>query len=99
MDIQQVKRMSGITTDKHDAYLSEIVPILIEFASDFCSNKFDPEALPAGVKLFVAKAAEYNMTPTGLSGRSMGDVSYSYNTEFPRHITKNLTPYRRLRVK
>ncbi|SCV43766.1 Phage capsid and scaffold [Bacillus subtilis] len=55
--------------------------------------------MPAGVKLFVKKAAEYNMTPSGLSGRSMGDVSYSYNTEFPRDITKDLNPYRRLRVK
>ncbi|MEH7716166.1 phage head-tail connector protein [Bacillus velezensis] len=99
MDIVQVKRMTEIKTDRHDEYLSEIVPILIESASDFCSNTFDPEALPAGVKLFVAKAAEYNMNPSGLSGRSMGDVSYSYNTEFPRYITKHLTPYRRLRVK
>ncbi|WP_424162167.1 phage head-tail connector protein [Bacillus amyloliquefaciens] len=95
MDIQQVKRMIGITTDKHDAYLSEVVPILIEFAADECKNTFDPKALPAGVKIFVAKATEYNMTPSGLSGRSMGDVSYSYNTEFPQHIMKNLYPYRK----
>lgn len=95
MDIQQVKRMIGITTDKHDAYLSEVVPILIEYANDFCKNNFEPGALPAGVKIFVTKATEYNMTPSGLSGRSMGDVSYSYNTEFPQHIIKNLYPYRK----
>ncbi|CAI6313180.1 phage head-tail connector protein [Bacillus subtilis] len=95
MDIQQVKRMIGITTDKHDAYLSEVVPILIEYASDFCKNNFELGTLPAGVKIFVAKATEYNMTPSGLSGRSMGDVSYSYNTEFPQHIMKNLYPYRK----
>ncbi|KXZ17897.1 hypothetical protein AXI59_01210 [Bacillus nakamurai] len=95
MDIQQVKRMIGITTDKHDAYLSEIVPILIEVAADKCKNTFDPKALPAGVKMFVAEATEYNMTPSGLSGRSMGDVSYSYNTEFPQDIIKNLYPYRK----
>ncbi|MFJ5794462.1 phage head-tail connector protein [Bacillus atrophaeus] len=95
MDIKQVKRMIGITTDKHDAYLSEVVPILIEIAADECKNTFDPEALPAGVKMFVAKAAEYNMAPSGLSGRSMGDVSYSYNTKFPQHITKNLYLYRK----
>ncbi|MCY7542177.1 phage head-tail connector protein [Bacillus safensis] len=99
MDIAQVKRMTGIKTNKHDEYLSEIVPNLIEYASDFCSNTFDPEALPGGVKLFVAKAAEYSMNPSGLSGRSMGDISYSYNTEFPLYIMKHLTPYRRLRVK
>ncbi|MEC0765087.1 phage head-tail connector protein [Bacillus atrophaeus] len=95
MDIQNVKNMIGITSDKHDAYLTEVVPILIEYASDFCKNNFEPEALPAGVKIFVAKATEYNMTPSGLSGRSMGDVSYSFNTEFPQHITKNLYPYRK----
>ncbi|MEC1663005.1 phage head-tail connector protein [Bacillus halotolerans] len=95
MDIQQVKRMIGITTDKHDAYLSEMVPILIEVAADKCKSTFDPKALPAGVKIFVAKATEYNMTPSSLSGRSMGDVSYSYNTEFPQHIMRNLYSYRK----
>lgn len=35
MDIQKVKRMIGMTTDKHDDYLSEVVPIFVEYASDF----------------------------------------------------------------
>nr|WGE08863.1 hypothetical protein P5658_25325 [Bacillus subtilis] len=47
--------MIGITTDKHDAYLSEVVPILIEYASDFCKNNFEPGTLPAGVKILLQK--------------------------------------------
>ncbi|MDK2600134.1 hypothetical protein QO179_18275 [Bacillus stercoris] len=35
-----------MTTDKHDAYLSEVVPILIEYASDFCKNNFEPGRCP-----------------------------------------------------
>jgi hypothetical protein len=95
MDIQQIKRMIGMTTDKHDDYLSEVVPVFVEYASDFCKNKFDADDLPASVKIFVAKAVEYNMKPAGLASRSMGDVSYSYDTDFPETVTKYLYPYRR----
>ncbi|MDR4249024.1 phage head-tail connector protein [Bacillus pumilus] len=95
MDIQQIKRMIGMTTGKHDDYLSEVVPIFVEYASDFCKNKFDVDDLPAGVKIFVAKAVEFNMKPAGLASRSMGDVSYSYDTDFPETIAKHLYPYRR----
>ncbi|WP_438421640.1 phage head-tail connector protein [Bacillus siamensis] len=101
MDIQTVKNMLGIKTDSHDTYLAEVLPLFIDQAKDWCNNSFmvnGDEKLPAGVKLYVAKAIEHNMTPSNLSGRSMGDVSYSYETELPSSITKLLAPYRKLRV-
>lgn len=102
MDVQTIKTMLGITTDRHDAYLKEVIPLFIEFAKDYCNNQFlvnGAEKLPAGVKLFVAKAIEFNMSPSNLSGRSMGDVSYSYVTELPETVIRHLKPYRILRVK
>ncbi|MCM3108775.1 phage head-tail connector protein [Bacillus velezensis] len=101
MDIQTIKNMLGIKTDSHDAYLAEVLPLFIDQAKDWCNNSFTvngEEKLPAGVKLYVAKAIEHNMTPSNLSGRSMGDVSYSYETELPSSITELLAPYRKLRV-
>ncbi|QFR56230.1 head-tail adaptor [Bacillus phage 000TH010] len=100
MDIQQVKRLNGITNDKYDEYLTEIVPLLVEFAKDECHNPFidkdGNEKLPAGVKIFVAKAAEFYMAKTGLTGRSMDTVSYNFATELPGTILRNLNSYRKM---
>ncbi len=99
MDIQSVKNMLGLKTDKHDNYLAEVIPLFIEQAKAYCNNPFvvdgDTE-LPAGVKLYVAKAIEHNMKPIALKGRTMGSVSYSYEIELPRTITKHLAPYRKV---
>ena len=101
MDINTVKTMLGITSDKHDAYLVEVVPLFVEFARDYCNQPFvdadGKEALPGGVKVFVAKAVEHNMQKSGIKGRSMGDVSYSYETDFPPAIMRGLRLYRKVR--
>lgn len=103
MDLATVKKLLGINTDKHDGYLTEIIPILIDYAKEFCNNKFldenNAEELPGGVKLFVAKAAQFNMNPAGVKGRSMGGASYSYDTDFPESIMKLLRPYKRVRFR
>ena len=96
MDITNVKNMLGITTDKHDLYLSEMLPIMLEFAADYCNNTF-AEPYPAGVKLFVAKGLEFNMGSSTLKSRTMGEVSYTYETEFPKSVMKHLAPYRKVR--
>jgi hypothetical protein len=100
-DVTNVKTMLQIKTEKHDDYLKEVLPLFIEKAKADCNNTFlddnGNEVLPAGVKLYVAKAIEYNMGPVNLKGRKMGEVSYSYETELPGSITKHLKPYKRLR--
>ena len=48
----------------------EVLPLFIDQAKDWCNNSFivnGDEKLPAGVKLYVAKAIEHNMTPSNLS--------------------------------
>lgn len=100
MDIQRVKRLLNIKNDKHDEYLTEMVPLLVEFAKDECHNPFidkdGNESIPSGVMIFVAKAAQFYMTNSGLTGRSMDTVSYSFATELPQTILKSLNPYRKM---
>lgn len=98
MDIQSVKNMLGITTSKHDAYLTEVIPLFIEHAKFECNNTFN-DGLPAGVKLYVAKAIEHNMGPSNLRARSMDTVSYTYETDLPSSVKRLLAPYRRLRFR
>lgn len=100
MDIQSVKNMLSIKTDKHDNYLAEVIPLFIELAKDRCNNTFlvdGVEELPAGVKLYVAKAIEHNMKPSNLKSRTMGSVSYSYDTDLPAGVVKHLAPYKKVR--
>ncbi|MCP3741459.1 phage head-tail connector protein [Rossellomorea sp. BNER] len=102
MELQNVKNMLGIKTTKYDDYINEVLPLFIEKAKEECSNSFQgsgKEKLPAGVKLYVAKAIEFNMGQANLKGRSADTVSYSYETNLPRSITDNLAPYKKLRVK
>lgn len=96
MDTQKIKRIAGITTDKHDDYLNEVIPLFLGFAEEYCGQELSDT--PHGVTLFVAKAAQYNMKEAGLKGRTMGEISYSYETEFPESIMKFLTPYRKMRA-
>lgn len=101
MEITEVKTILQEKTTKQDEYLATMIPHVIEFAKEYCNNKFldanKQEALPGGVRIFVAKACEFNMNKSGLKGRSMGDVSYSYETDFPPSLLKWLKPYRKVR--
>ncbi|MCM3425555.1 phage head-tail connector protein [Bacillus paralicheniformis] len=100
MDIETVKRLLQIKTDKHDEYLQEAVPFFVDIAKDYCNNSFmkdGAESLPSGVKVFVAKAVEFNMNPSNLSSRSMGDVSYTFVTDLPRPVWEYLRPHKKLR--
>lgn len=98
MDKETIKNMLGIKTAKHDAYLTEVIPLFIDHAKELCNNQFEGD-LPSGVKLYVAKAIQFNMNPSNLKGRKMGEVSYSYETDLPKSITKHLTPHKRVRFK
>ena len=100
MTIDQVKKLLGIRNEKHDDYIEAMIPILMEYARGYCNATFfigNEEVIPGPVKLFVAKAIEFNMNPAGVSGRSMGGASYSYETDFPPSITRLLKPYRKVR--
>lgn len=100
IDIDEIKRIVGFKTDKHDEYLTTMIPLLLEYVTAYCNNDFAKKGevvVPGGAKIFIAKACEYNMQSAGLKGRTMGTVSYSYELEFPESIIRFLRPYRRLK--
>ena len=98
MGITEVKVILSISTSKHDVYFATSIPLFTEYAEGYCNRTFT-EPLPGGIKIFVAKACEYNMQQSGLSSRSMGSVSYSYETDFPPSLLKLLKPYRKVGFK
>jgi hypothetical protein len=78
-----------------------MIPLLVDFTKDWCSNSFlnDQEEveLPSGVQIFIPKAIEYLMNKSGVSSRTMGAVSYSYDLDFPSSLLKLIKPYRKVR--
>ncbi|MGE7129160.1 phage head-tail connector protein [Lysinibacillus xylanilyticus] len=96
-EIDQLKQFNGVTGAKHDEFYRAMAPILFDVAKDHCNGKWEPSNMPQGVRLFIAKAIQFNMQTTGLKGRAMGTVSYSYDTEFPKALWTYLRPYKRVR--
>ncbi|KIL46161.1 phage head-tail connector protein [Jeotgalibacillus campisalis] len=104
MDVEKVKSMIGFSnTTKHDAYLTEMIPLIVERAKEYCHNDFKDhngeEALPAGIKIFVAKGCQFNLNKAGLKSQSMGSVSYTFDTNFPASYYKEIQTYRKVRFK
>jgi hypothetical protein len=102
MTLQEVKDILGITSTKHDLYIQTSIPLLTEFIQDYSNNTFADEngnvVLKGGSKIALAKMIEYNMNKSGQSSRSFGEVSYSFDTDFPQSILKLLQPYLRIKV-
>jgi len=102
MELDTVKLLAGIPLTKtiHDDFIKAKVPILIGWAKDYCNKTFivgEEEVLPAGVQKFVGEAIKYDLRNTGLKSRQMGNVTYSFDTDYPDTVTRNLAPYRALR--
>lgn len=98
MELQTVKDMLGIKSSQHDAYILTMIPVMQEVAERECHQTFG-DTPPAGVQLYIAKTIEFNMGDSGLKARSMGEVSYTYNTEMPESIASLLRPYKRIRIR
>ncbi|PZX07903.1 gp6-like head-tail connector protein [Psychrobacillus insolitus] len=95
-EISIFKRLNQEKTEKKNEYYTTMIPIVLERANDYCKRKFETTDIPSGVCLFIAGVIQFNDKKQGLSGRSMGSVSYSYDVEIPQTLFKHLAPYRRL---
>lgn len=94
--IDEVAQIAEVDLVKHIDYLEVMIPLLTEKAEDYCNASFDADKPPAGVKVFIAESVKHKLNSGGLSSRSMGSVSYSYDVDLPERITKNLKPYRKV---
>lgn len=104
MDIQQVKDILGITTTERDAYLTAVVPLFEEKIKKRANNRFTNaegvEVLPIDLQHTLAKWIEWDMnTKQGLEARTMGEVSYNYDNEFPDFVKRDIAPHRKVRFR
>ncbi|WP_081787944.1 phage head-tail connector protein [Sporolactobacillus terrae] len=97
--LQQIKTLTGLNDDTKDAYLNTVIPLIVEDAQEQCNNTFDINNLPAGIIRYLAKVIEFDMGDSRLKSRSLGNVSYSFNTELPDSVTRLLRPYKRVRFR
>jgi|SRR5690606_19064474 len=91
-----IAMMGEIDATKHSNYLDEYIPILIEDAERYCHTRFDKENPPAGVKIFIAESIRHKLNTKGLKSRTMGSVSYTYDTDLPNNLYKSLKTYRKV---
>lgn len=83
--ITRVKAVLWITDTTYDAYLNEVVPNLFEQAEQYCNREWrdddgDPEDVPGGVIMFIARAAEAMIAQEGMVSESLGDYSISLSS-------------------
>lgn len=100
--IKEIKLINGEQGTAKDEYYRAMLPIIFDEVKEYCNNTFgetgsESLALPGGVKLFMAKAIQFNEKKAGLKSKSMGSVSYSYENDFPESLYKYLGPYRKVR--
>jgi hypothetical protein len=101
MDTVLVKKILNISTTKYDTYFDTVIPMIeddvkAETNRDFIDDDTGEVVYPGGIKLLIAKIAEHGIKESGLKSRSMGNVSYEYDTDVPDNLKRKIRKYRRL---
>lgn len=102
--IEEIKAINGVQGAAQDEYYRIMLPIVFDEAKAYCNNTFgetdllQPE-IPGGVKQFMAKRIQFSQNKAGLRNRSMGTVSYSYESEFPKGFYDTLRPYKKVKFR
>lgn len=103
LDVDEIKGILNIQDSTHDDYIMTMLPLIFEDVMVQTNNNFGglltdgTIRIPGGVKIYMAKTIEQNLNQAGLKSRSMGSVSYSYDTEVPENVKRLLRPYKRLK--
>jgi hypothetical protein len=72
---------------------------LLDYANNYCNQSWTAETAPAGVNLFIEKAATF-LTSAGamsVTQKKLGDEQITYSTDYPSAIMALLRPYRKVR--
>lgn len=99
-EVKALLMMDPADTSK-DAYFEAVIPALEDYVKAECNHDFTDEETgevkyPGGVRLAIAKMAEYNSRQAGIQSRRLARRAETYTAEYPRSITKLLDPYRRV---
>lgn len=89
------KHKPKLDKDKYTDYLTTTAPAHLEYAESYTNKAFD--TVPTPIISFVADACEYGLNDTGLESRSLGDVSYNFEQDYPPAMLRKLKPYKRVR--
>ena len=89
--IKEVKRILQITDNSKDAYITEMLPYVVDYVRDYCDN---PELeIRSGVTIAIAKILEFYMNNVSLESRSISRLSETFASDIPPSILTLLKPY------
>lgn len=96
MDSNKVKIINKWVLDdtSKDETIEVLIPHYAGVASEYCNQAFI-EPYPLVVQEFIAKMIEFHNP--GLSSRSMGTVSYSFDNDYEDKLYKLIKPYRKVK--
>ena len=98
MDAKKVKLINewNTTDESRDAEITELIPHYLKVAEEYCNRSFD-KSIPSGVEEFIAHSISNSFARQGsLKSRTMGTVSYTYNSDSEQDSLKLLNKYRKL---
>jgi hypothetical protein len=95
-EVTALLRFTSVDTTT-SAYLTAIVPMLTDYAREYCNQAWTDDALPGPVKIFIAQAAKWLMEDQGVTNKTLGDGAVSFANSLPATIVAMLRPYKRVR--
>lgn len=96
MFLDKLKILLGITNNEQDEFLNNLIDMSIEYCRNYTHN--DEISHMGGAILSIATYL-YNMDDSqGLKSESYSSVSYTYLTDIPEYLVRQLNPLRKIRV-
>lgn len=98
MEKQKVKMINKWALDdkSKDESIDALIDHYQKIAEEYCHRGFT-EPLPGKVEQFIAKSIARDFTQqSGLDSRSMGSVSYSYESDTDEKLNAIIRPLRRI---
>ena len=98
MNVQKVKIINkwALDDESKDEHIEALIDHYKGVAEEYCHRSFLEDA-PHGVEQFIAKSIARDFTQQqGITSRSMGSVSYSFDAEADSKLYTLLKQYRRV---
>src|SRR5438477_165963 len=92
LQLKEIKKILQITDNSKDGYITEMLPLVIDFVRDYCNN---PQLeLRSGVVIAIAKTIEFYMNNTSLASKTVSRMSETFSNAIPASILNLLEPYK-----
>lgn len=96
-DVKTALQIPLSDTSKDD-YLKTVIPYIIQFIQEYCKTDFKNNAgqieLPLGLKLVIAKMAQYNMKDVSVDSESFSGLALKVAEGYPKSIMTMLDSYK-----